>query len=149
MDLGHTVVAMVGSQVVQVMCRTCMSYHRYHAPKSLGRAASPAPKAAPREPREQTPSSGARPKAVSTPGSFAPEKPRQPPRWEIEVEAAGGKESLIDKARPYAPAEAYAVGEWLLHAKFGFGHVLAVRPPNKIEVLFSEGEKTLIAARPA
>ncbi len=34
LDLGHTVVAMVGSRVVQVICNTCGSHHRYRQPRA-------------------------------------------------------------------------------------------------------------------
>jgi hypothetical protein len=54
----------------------------------------------------------------------------------------------ISKARRYTPKEAYATGDVVQHANFGFGIVMAVRQ-DKIDVAFKAFEKTLIHGRAA
>jgi hypothetical protein len=47
--------------------------------------------------------------------------------------------------RPYSPKEAYSVGEWLEHTKFGQGKVAQARG-GKIEVRFESGSRLLVHA---
>lgn len=48
-------------------------------------------------------------------------------------------------ARGYSPSEAYSEGEWIAHAKFGEGEVIASRE-GKIEVKFGTEKRILLQA---
>jgi hypothetical protein len=139
MDLAHTVVAMVGRDVVKVMCRTCGSYHRYHAPKT-----EPKPTKPTRAPARSSGASG-------TKSTSAPAKSRETAtpandarRWEQEV--AGDAEGFA-AARPYSMREPFEPGEWMDHVRFGQGKVLSQKDATKVQVLFRDGERTLVVNR--
>lgn len=52
-------------------------------------------------------------------------------------------------AKPWDRAVRYTVGDWFVHAKFGFGRVQELTPEGFIVVLFEDGEtRKLIHARP-
>lgn len=51
--------------------------------------------------------------------------------------------------RPFRPSDTYQVGDRVVHAHFGEGVVQAVRGPQKVEVLFEAGPKTLVHGRRA
>ncbi|MDX2166109.1 MAG: hypothetical protein SF182_03570 [Deltaproteobacteria bacterium] len=50
-------------------------------------------------------------------------------------------------AKPYAPTERFAEGDFIRHATFGPGVVTARKDVNKIEVIFEDGPKVLIHRR--
>ena len=52
-------------------------------------------------------------------------------------------------ARPYHTGDRYAVGEAIMHQRFGRGVVQALSGPNKVQVWFPDGEKVLVHARGA
>lgn len=126
MDLGATVVAMRGDQVLRVQCRTCRGERAYKAPKGVNDPKkAPAPK---------TPSTRA---ARGTSGE----------RADHSVGAEWRKEMLIRKDRPlntYNARVQVAVGDRLAHPTFGEGIIMKVIHPNKAEILFEMDLKVLI-----
>ena len=122
--LNHTIVAMVGEQIVRVECNTCHGTHNYHPAKEDKPARTPA---------------GA--------GSAA-RKPAAPRASRIDPAAAAREEWAA--LQPMDPAEAvpydmnvkFRVKNLLKHPTFGIGVVQTVQP-NKIEVLFRDGRKLL------
>ena len=48
------------------------------------------------------------------------------------------------KARKYATSDRYQPTELINHASFGYGIVLTCKESNKIDVLFSDGAKTMV-----
>ena len=120
--MNHTVVAMVGEQIVRVECNTCHSVHNHHPVKIA------------KEPK----TASATVKKVAA--------PRQPKLTQADAEAA---EWLAlqptmdpDRAIPYDMNAKYRTNALILHPIFGLGIVQIVQP-NKVDVLFQEGKKRL------
>ncbi len=57
------------------------------------------------------------------------------------------KSQDADKARKYATSDRFQPSELIKHGTFGLGIVLTCKESNKIEVLFSDGTKTLVHCR--
>lgn len=57
------------------------------------------------------------------------------------------KSQDASKARKYATSDKFQPPELINHATFGLGIVLNCKESNKIEVLFSDGAKTLVHCR--
>jgi len=84
-------------------------------------------------------------------GSPAGSHPRAAPRAAREKKSVlSFDEALAAKAtaaaRPYAPTTSYGHDEVVSHPTFGLGWVTLVRP-DKVEIVFRSGSKTLIHAR--
>lgn len=122
--LNHTIVAMVGDQVVRVKCNTCGSEHN-HRPVKV-----------PKPPRAAQVKSPAAPKASR---AKAP-APSQEAVWE---ELIGPHDP--DLAVPYSMEGKFKVNDLLSHPTFGIG-LIAVATPGKIEVVFKTGRKLLRSA---
>ena len=122
---NHTIVAMVGDQIVRVVCNTCNGTHNYHAPK-----AAPAPRAA----KAEKPAAAAR----------APRMTARAVRNADEEEWTEATR-LADPAKVlrYDMGRSYSVGHFVNHPSFGVGLVKSVTKPNKMEVLFESGRKLL------
>lgn len=123
MELGHTILAMVGSSIARVRCNTCNGEHVYRGGdgaakrRSIGLGAKPG------------------------------EKIKHPPRSVTSVEALlAGRDT--SRARRYSPRDRLSVDDVLTHPSFGVGIVTAVRG-EKAEVAFHSGMRTLIHSRNA
>lgn len=125
----HAVVAMVGSEVVKVQCKTCGGNHKYR-PETPVAAKAPKAAKAPRAPRKAGGLSAAKKLAAAN----AVRK-----EWE-DLEA----KTVESGAIPYNMESSFAVGDAVQHDKFGMGFVKKVILPNKIEVHFAEGVKLMI-----
>jgi hypothetical protein len=65
--------------------------------------------------------------------------------------AAASIDSLLDSSRPskpYSMSGNFSAGDLINHPSFGLGAVELTRPPNKMEVIFREGKKTLVHNMP-
>lgn len=123
---NHTIIAMVGEQVVRVQCNTCNGTHNYHAPK----AEKPA-------------------REVKSRATAAPKSPK-------EAKVSMTKAALLEQAQwqdasrdadpagaiPYRMDAGFKVKNWVNHPTFGYGLVLSVAG-NKVEILFQDGKKLL------
>lgn len=116
MELAHVVVSMLDGKPSKVQCKTCKGTHRY---KTSGNAT----------PVRRTGTRVAAPKTVV----------RVAELWEQKM-AQKHKEDAF----PYQTTRKFSLGEVVQHPSFGMGIVEEVRAPNKITVLFREGEKTLV-----
>lgn len=130
MDLNHRVIAVVGTSVKKVQCLTCGSDHKYHPPRNQG-------------PEEKE----SRPKKAPAVGT---------PRAKIDRGAAKarGEWTTFMKEMPpdstpkaYRMSESYKPGEFITHPTFGTGRVLEILGVEKVEVVFEEGRKVLLANR--
>lgn len=142
--MGHTIMAMVGSEIIKVECRACGSVHRYRPPLRVaggkttvtmkkGRDGDPAPS------RQNTISQATRPampKGASRKPSAAVAAYEA---WQVMLRRHQG-----ETPRPYAMAESYAKGEFIEHPVFGQGEVTGVVPPDKMDILFEAGTKRLL-----
>lgn len=137
MDLSHTICAMVGSQIVQVKCNTCGSFHRYRSPKS-----APAPKTAPKV-TGRAPLAGERRAAEKTgSGRGRASAPSPEDAWTKLVAQAGGS-----PVTAYRMSDTYTEGNLVQHPKFGLGVVQKVTSPQKANILFRTGIVTLTMGR--
>lgn len=126
MDLSHRIVAMVGVTPKRVLCLTCNSEHNYRAPKT-GPAAAVKKKAAKKTASRKT--VGVRAAAKEA-------------EWQ---ELVGDRATAT--FRRYAIGTTFKEGDCIDHPKFGPGAVVSLIPPQKISVVFRDGERLLVHAR--
>lgn len=115
MNLGHTIIAMVGPKVVKVRCNTCGSHHSYRG--------------------ENAPVKGVKRAGGRSAGM---DQNRAMIRWHALM-----VDKSVARAKKYNLKTAFSVNDVVEHLKFGLGVVMAVRA-NKIDVVFKEFEKTLV-----
>lgn len=121
MDLTHVVVAKKGTEVRRVKCSTCNREHNYRTPRRLlGKKGS---KSSAAKATNLTPESK----------HFTLDKVTVHP----------------DSIRPYFFNGIYTVGDWIDHQKFGYGEVVTMRGPGKMEVKFGDGTKIMVCGRKA
>jgi len=133
MDLGHTIMSMLGSIPARVICRTCKSEHNYKPKKGI------------KEPGAVAPSRG-------SPGTTtrAPREAKVEKTVPIEMEWMKQMNSNSSAIRVYAANESFKPGDRISHPTFGEGICQKIIFPNKVEVLFRMDLKTLIhAGKPA
>ncbi len=121
--MNHTIVAMVGEQVVKVECNTCHSVHKYREKsekKSLSSVTAVRKAAAVQRAPKQTP--------VQDEGE----------EWKFSCDGRDRSQALA-----YELKGSYKVNDLLDHPVFGLGVVKTVIGPNKMEVLFQNGRKLL------
>lgn len=170
---GHVIVAMVDGEVVKVECRACGSVHKYRPTKPAKvKAQAPAVRhvragssrseavAVPAKPAraeqlvakqsavkqagdrinvDQSRSEAARKAAVTRAATRAAQEAQATEvAWKVAIsrqnEGCG---------TPYNMNATFEVGEIVEHVKFGLGEVRSVTKPNKMEVLFQDGLRTL------
>lgn len=133
MDLGHTIMSMIGGAPVRVMCRTCKSEHNFKAKKGV------------KEPGAVAASRG-------SPGtsSRAPRESKVEKTVPVELEWMKQMNASTAALKSYAANEAFKPGDRISHPSFGDGVIQKLIYPNKVEVLFRMDLKTLIhAGKPA
>ena len=116
LELGHTIVAMVGNLPKRVKCNTCNSLHNSRAKpvekKSFGTRAS----------GQKTKSRGKTYKDY------------------LAILAEADRSSAI----PYSIKSTFKENDLIEHPKFGIGLVQSTPKINKMEVIFEDGPKLLI-----
>jgi hypothetical protein len=123
-DTIHLITAMKVSQIDKVMCKTCMSYHKF-------RAGIEKP-AAVRKPKTESKTTAI--KQIKG----TPMKTRRTKTAKL-LETAN-----IESAVLYKMSSTYEVDEAINHNKFGLGIVKDVIDEQKITVLFEDGERILV-----
>jgi len=117
-DVWHLVIALADNRIAKVECRECGARHRYRGVKAESGAVRSKP-------------------AVRATSSRA--------RALVQKQAV-----MADESRPrrdFRMTDTYAVGDRVVHARFGEGVVQEVSAPTKIVVLFDVGPKTLAHGR--
>lgn len=129
LTLEHVIVSMVGSRPARVQCLTCKTNHNFReAPsttKKSARTASSKPK---------TRSSGPKSRTTRTRGPGGK-------NWNTLI-----TERDTSTARRYKLTATFENEELIDHSRFGVGIVLEA-VPDKIEVLFEDGARTLAHSR--
>lgn len=148
LDLAHTIIAMVGVKVVQARCNTCGAVHRFKAPKSEPKAATPvvrkrssdgtAVTAAAPKPKPRTAAAKRAAPAVAAKERFE--------EWQQLVGSADDADAR--HARAYSMRDSFEDGELVRHDKFGLGRVMRMEAEDRVVILFREGEKRLVSNRP-
>ena len=124
---NHTIIAMVGTEIVRVQCNTCGGTHNYHPPKAAPARSASAAAAA--RPAAKAPASSRKARAEET---------ADLQEWVARCRREDGIQS-----RPYDIDGAFRAEEVIAHPTFGLGIVKTILPPNKMEVLFEGGRKLL------
>jgi hypothetical protein len=131
--------------VVKVECCACGSVHKYYPPAPVARPAAERPlrvrsgqerTAAARE--RKTPAS---PSGTGGTGRAGQQEARLRAELERQWREAVAQAPVVPV--PYAMSGRFALGGLVDHPSFGLGMVLALIPPDKMEVLFREGVKAL------
>ncbi|MDJ0847734.1 MAG: hypothetical protein QNK04_05035 [Myxococcota bacterium] len=117
-EVWHVVIAEADGRIAKVECRECGARHGY---RPVGGAQARVIR---------------RHRTASTPASRRA-RDRAP-----VVEA-----DLSRPPRPFRTSDTYAVGDRVVHSRFGEGVVQAVTGATKIQVLFESGPRTLVHAR--
>ncbi len=118
--LAHTIEAVAKGKVTRTHCNTCGAQHALRS-----------------KPPGKSGSTGARSRTARNTTKTV-KKPQ-----EIDYKALlTGKDTSA--ARLYNVSERFQAKEIIRHPVFGIGLVVAVRDPNKIDVGFTEGMKTLV-----
>jgi len=128
MDLNAIIVAMIGSKIARVQCRTCKKERAYSAPKGATDPMVAPPKAAARERASGT--------TRSTRTSVEDE-------WKKKMEEAGSQAKRV----VYSIKAALGMGDVVKHPSYGDGVVLKLIFPNKAEVIFQDDLRTLIHSK--
>lgn len=127
MDLGHRIIAMVGTVPKRVECQTCFSHHNYRPPKTTTKTSSrkrPAPAASP--PAERT---TARAKA----------EVERTKEWEKRV--LGQAATAFSR---FSVSKTYALEQLVVHKKFGEGYVVELLEGDKLSIMFRDGPRMLV-----
>ncbi|HJA09283.1 MAG TPA: hypothetical protein H9962_08870 [Candidatus Mailhella merdigallinarum] len=146
---GHVIVALVDGQVAKVECCACGSVHKYYPPEAPAREAkSRAVRVQSGRERGEAVLAQARkePKPKAPPKAKAPSRAeQQTARLQAELERQWQDALARNPATPvpYSMNGTFALGGLVDHPTFGVGMVLALTPPDKMEILFREGVKAL------
>jgi len=116
--LAHTVESVANGRITRVHCNTCNGQHAYR-PKPPGQG------------------TGSRARAARADGAAKP----------VRDYASLLRSRDPSTARAYLLTERFKDGELIRHPTFGLGLVMALKDANKIEVMFTDGSKTLIHRR--
>lgn len=114
LELGHTIIAMVGDIPKRVKCNTCGSEHNFRGRPSERESAVASPKKA---------------------------KPRGKAYKDYLTLLTEADRSA---ARTYSVKDTFKENDVIEHSKFGTGLVQSVVNEKKIEVIFKDGPKLLI-----
>ncbi len=132
---GHIIVAMVGGEIYKVECQACRSVHRFHPPHG-----APA--------KSRSANAASRPSAARAPSAAVQERPRAGSVKALTIENTW-RDAInrhIGAAKPYAMDGSFEAGDLISHPTFGQGIVQSVEKPNKINVLFQDGLRSLRCA---
>ena len=145
---GHVVMLVLDGVVAKVECKACGSVHKYRETRLPG--AGKKQQASVRhvragQNREQGKDLGPAPRSsrpASATGTGAPRRSSAAAKLESAWQEAMVRHSA-ETPVPYAMANAYSIRDFLDHPVFGRGEVVSVTAPDKMDVLFQDGMKTL------
>lgn len=146
--MGHTIMAMVGTEIVKVECRVCKSQHRFRPPVRTGGGRTTLTMKRGRDgeavtSRQDAVAKASRPTAPKT-GTRKPSAALAAAQAALESWQAAMRMHDGETPRPYAMAETFEAGEFINHPTFGPGVVKGPIPPDKMDVLFEVGLKRLL-----
>ena len=135
MDLGHTIMSMMGGVPARVVCRTCKSEHNYKPKRGV---------------TEPGGSGTISKRTIAGGATRAPREKVVEKTVPVEVEWLKQMNASTKPMREYGADQAFGVGDRIKHPTFGDGVVQKLIFPNKMEILFRMDIKTLIhAGKPA
>ncbi len=143
---GHVVMVVVGGSIVKVECKACGSVHKYHETKVPGQR-KPATPSVRCVRAGQSRDTAVEVGSTRTAPAGATSKAAAARRASASKLESAWQEAMVrhtaDTALPYSMGGAFAPGTFLEHPSFGRGEVITVTRPDKMDVLFQEGVKTL------
>lgn len=139
MELAHTIVAMVDTLPVKVICNTCGSEHKYRAPKGAAGTRASASSTASKGTSSRSTSTRA-PRVTKADRDAAETLRDLRRRWDENLASSAGADQV-----PYDVKGDYTAGELVEHPKFGLGFVVEETAFNRIKVLFQDAERVLVA----
>lgn len=153
--MGHVVVSMLNGEIAKVECCACGSVHKYHEPAKKKEKTEAKPvrvrageerSAAVKECSART----ARTQCITEKGETVKKtsisKSEKANLKNLEEMQAKWKDRMVSysgSAKPYSMDVALTRDDFVEHAVFGTGVVLELYPPNKADILFSAGVKSL------
>lgn len=156
--MGHVVVSMLNGEIAKVECCACGSVHKYHEPakKKEKTEAKPVRVRAGEERSAAVKESSARTARTQMvteknepqkkAGISKSEKANLKNFEEMQAKWKDRMVSYSNNAKPYSMDSMLAKDDFVEHSLFGIGVVLEVYPPNKADILFSVGVKSLRCA---
>jgi hypothetical protein len=126
LTLAHVIIAMNGTRIAKVECKTCRGVHAYKAGPGSS-AASP-----------RRASTGTRTTKGKGSASIGPSD------YEKVI-----KGQDLSRAQRYRASTNFAEGDVVDHTNFGLGIITRLLADSKIEVLFPIGMKVLVHSRTA
>lgn len=130
-DVWHVIVSVEGSKVTKVQCKMCSGYHRYKRSPS------------------DTSAEPARKKVEVKAGGKAKAGAKKATRSTPRMDSPQIEPNLDLPVRDYSMRETYQSGERIEHPKFGQGVVESFPTPDKMNVFFEDGRRTLAQGRAA
>ena len=127
LELAHVVVAIDGSRVARVQCKTCGSVHGYRDRKAAERRKSES-----------------HPRIIGASKAGATKKSAGATASEYDSLMHGHD---LSRARRYKATLSFIDGDVVDHPTFGLGLIMRLLSDGKIEVLFRDGVKVLVHAR--
>lgn len=153
---GHVIVALVGGEIVKVECRACGSVHKYYPPqrkKDAGEKKSVYRVKAGEDRKDVVSAVRPEPSLFGQRSESAPSArttrqavKNQRASEEIAMSWQRSLNSTLAEPRPYAMDASFAVGDVVDHPVFGQGVVNEVMPPDKMQILFRDGQRLLRCA---
>lgn len=118
----HVIEVIKNDKITKVMCKSCMSSHRYRKPDSID------------EPKTV--------KNKTTKKAAQPAKTKEHRKWSRMI-------AKVDAENPieYTMSTNFTLHDVLNHDKFGLGVVMEVVDPSKISVIFKDRIRTLVQNR--
>lgn len=145
---GHVVMLVLDGVITKVECKACGSVHKYRETRPVrpGRVKEEGVRhVRAGQSREQAKEIGVS-KAPRSQSASGPKLSVAKRRSSAKLESAWQEAMVRHSAEsplPYAMGNTYAPQDYLDHPVFGRGEVLSVTEPDKMDVLFQEGVKTL------
>lgn len=152
---GHIVVSMLNGEIAKVECCACGSVHKYYPPekKKEEAAAKPVRVRAGEERSAAVKESTQRSAKISAVKEKSPAAPKvsvskseRANLKALEEMQAKWKDRMVSysgNAKPYSMDLLVHKDDFVEHSVFGLGVVVEVYPPNKADILFSLGIKSL------
>jgi hypothetical protein len=137
MDLNHRIIAVVEDDVKRVLCLTCNGEHNYRRPLAE---------------REREKEKKAERKAIHAGTSSTSKRGESTPKTERSARASWEKAIAGQPPgafKAYSIRGGFEVGDLVKHTRFGDGVVARVVDPQKVEIIFEDGPRTMAQNVPA
>lgn len=153
--MGHVIVSMVDGEIAKVECCACKSVHKYYPPahKKEKKQERTLRVRAGEERANAVKEKSVRTARISSSSTNALGVKVGSMKSGVKVTAKVAEElqekwrelvaSNPSTPKPYAMSAEFALANLVDHPSFGIGMVVAVYPPDKVDIFFQEGIKSL------